>query len=212
MFHRHHHLIRVDRQCDCGHQLQRECLDPGGFGSVTLTKSITIDCKETLGGVLAAGTNGIVINSVTAIVRLRGLDIDGAGTGLVGVRIISAAAVFVEDTVIDGFTQDAISVENSGDVKVVVRGSSLRNNNGAGVNGQPTGTADIVVSNSLLSGNGTGMSAGSAATFRISGNTIVYNSAGLVTHGRTGKIISYQNNTLDGNSTNGSPTSTSVLQ
>src|SRR5436853_966367 len=35
------------------------CLDPGGFGAVTITKSITIDCEETLGGLLAAGTNGV---------------------------------------------------------------------------------------------------------------------------------------------------------
>src|SRR5215471_7877015 len=35
------------------------CLDPGGFGAVTITKSITIDCSGTFGSVLAALTNGI---------------------------------------------------------------------------------------------------------------------------------------------------------
>ena len=29
------------------------CLDPGGFGTVTITKSITIDCAGTLGSILA---------------------------------------------------------------------------------------------------------------------------------------------------------------
>src|SRR6476620_6789772 len=54
-----------------------DCLDPGGFGAVTITKSITIDCTGTLGSILAAGTNGVNINdSVTAtpgtiIVTLR---------------------------------------------------------------------------------------------------------------------------------------------
>src|SRR5262245_23156221 len=33
------------------------CLDPGGFGTVTITKAITIDCLHTLGGILAATTN-----------------------------------------------------------------------------------------------------------------------------------------------------------
>ena len=42
-----------------------DCLDPGGFGAVTITKSITIDCSETLGGVLVSGTNGIVVNDAT---------------------------------------------------------------------------------------------------------------------------------------------------
>src|SRR5262249_59046911 len=38
-----------------------DCLDPGGFGAVTITKSITIDCSETFGSVLVSGTNGILI-------------------------------------------------------------------------------------------------------------------------------------------------------
>jgi hypothetical protein len=55
------------------------CLDPGGFGTVNIIKSITIDCSETLGGVLAAGTNGIIINVADAkkSVKLRGLLING---------------------------------------------------------------------------------------------------------------------------------------
>src|ERR1019366_1861693 len=50
------------------------CLDPGGFGAVTITKSITIDCGFT-GGILVSGTNGITINdgSGAAIVTLRNM-------------------------------------------------------------------------------------------------------------------------------------------
>jgi len=57
-----------------------DCLDPGGYGAVTITKSITIDCTGTFGSVLVAGTNGITINITNAggtdplqTVRLRGL-------------------------------------------------------------------------------------------------------------------------------------------
>ena len=32
------------------------CLDPAGYGAVTVTKSITIDCEDTQGSILAAGT------------------------------------------------------------------------------------------------------------------------------------------------------------
>src|SRR6186997_1028833 len=43
------------------------CLDPGGFGAVTITKSITIDCTGTLGSILNSGTNGVNVNdSATA--------------------------------------------------------------------------------------------------------------------------------------------------
>src|SRR3954470_22706988 len=58
------------------------CLDPGGFGGVTIGKSLTIKCQHTEGGVLVAGTNAIVINATaTDRVTLRGLDINGTGIG-----------------------------------------------------------------------------------------------------------------------------------
>src|SRR5262250_3426176 len=37
------------------------CIDPGGYGAVTITKSITIDCHEIFASILNAGTNGINI-------------------------------------------------------------------------------------------------------------------------------------------------------
>src|SRR6187200_2433123 len=60
------------------------CLDPGGFGAVTITKSITIDCSVPNGSVLNAGTNGIIINfdafnvnDLRKTVRLRNLSLNG---------------------------------------------------------------------------------------------------------------------------------------
>src|ERR1700742_1182796 len=38
-------------------------LDPGGFGGVTITKSITIRADHVEAGVLVSGTNGIIINA-----------------------------------------------------------------------------------------------------------------------------------------------------
>src|ERR1700710_1336393 len=53
------------------------CLDPGGFGTITITKSIALICEGVLGGVLVSGTNGITINvPPTGVVVLRGLDIE----------------------------------------------------------------------------------------------------------------------------------------
>src|SRR4029078_1459971 len=70
------------------------CLDPGGFGAVTITKSITIDCHEVFASILASGTKGIKINIAAGnpndplrSVRIRNLNINGAGaTGSVGTR------------------------------------------------------------------------------------------------------------------------------
>ena len=88
-----------------------DCLDPGGFGTVTITKSITIDGTKGagFGSILASGTNGVNVNdSATATpntinVYLKNLSINGASTGLVGVNISSARQVWIEDCQIFGF-------------------------------------------------------------------------------------------------------------
>src|SRR2546427_10954705 len=38
------------------------CLDPAGYGAVTVTKSITIDCEDTQGSILASSTTGVTVN------------------------------------------------------------------------------------------------------------------------------------------------------
>src|ERR1051326_4104532 len=55
-----------------------DALDPGGFGVVTITKSITIEGQGTLASVLGSGTNGIIIDGTGISVTLRNLDIEGA--------------------------------------------------------------------------------------------------------------------------------------
>src|SRR5215213_2103018 len=76
-------------------------LDPGGFGAVTITKAISIVADGDLGGVLHSLTNGVIVNAgVNDAVLLRGLDINGAGTGLDGIKILSAKTVTVERSVI----------------------------------------------------------------------------------------------------------------
>src|SRR5438874_6031430 len=62
------------------------CLDPGGFGGVTITKAITIACEGVTAGVLVSGTNAITVSAGPSDqVTLRGLDINGAGRGLHGI-------------------------------------------------------------------------------------------------------------------------------
>src|SRR5436853_2388126 len=67
------------------------CLDPGGFGTVTITKSITIDCIWIPGSILNASVNAVNIPfdsfgaDVRKQVRLRGLNMQGADTGTGGV-------------------------------------------------------------------------------------------------------------------------------
>ena len=96
-------------------------LDAGGFGALTITKSITIDGGGSFASILASGTNGIIINAaITDIVTIRNLSINGANTGLDGIRYLSANRVNVENCVIFNFTGQGIDVSltNSGNLKV----------------------------------------------------------------------------------------------
>src|SRR5262245_41738478 len=87
------------------------CLDPGGFGSVTITKSITIDCHE-IPAFIIAGTSCIVINvaagDVQQTVRLRNLNCNGLKVSTQGVNILAAKAVFLDDMRIDGFVNQGV--------------------------------------------------------------------------------------------------------
>src|ERR1041384_3145107 len=90
------------------------CLDPGGFGAVTITKSITIDCHEVFASDLNSGTNGINIpfdsfsgTDTFKTVRLRNININGAATGLRGISIsgstnAAGTEVIIEDCLING--------------------------------------------------------------------------------------------------------------
>src|SRR5438046_10479402 len=92
------------------------CLDPGGFGAVTITKSITIDCVGTLGSALSSGVQGIIINALpTDKIVLRDLDINGAGTtlGTNGINIIQAASVSIYHCRIANYSTTGILVSNT---------------------------------------------------------------------------------------------------
>lgn len=190
------------------------CLDPAGFGAVTIIKSITIDCTGTLGSILGAGTNGMIINiadaDVAKTVRIRGVSLNGASTGINGIRILAASKVFVENSVIDGFTASGISAENAGAGQITVSRSSIRNN-GTGIGAAPKELADVFVSESLIAGNGVGLLSSANSTIRISNNIITRNATGLSTANK-GSIISFGNNALSGNTTDGIPTSVSALK
>jgi hypothetical protein len=81
------------------------CMDSGGFGAVTINKSITIDCTGTIAGILAAGTNGINITATSGLVILRNLEIAAPGTqtGVIGIRANAGASVRVEKCRISSF-------------------------------------------------------------------------------------------------------------
>jgi hypothetical protein len=181
------------------------CLDAGGFGGVTITKSITISCVGVTGGVLVAATNGITINAAaTDKVVIDGLDIEGLsgiGGSLNGIRIIQARDVVVRNTIIRGFQGgtggNGILVDGTTQIALVVENSTIFNNL-IGIRVQSVGVIGSArVYDSLITGNSAaGISVtGALNKAEISGNQIVRTTKALdITGGAV--ISSYGDNVL----------------
>jgi hypothetical protein len=126
------------------------CIDPGGFGAVTITKSITIDCTGTFGSILAAGTTGVNVNGAGITVHLRNLSIEGAGSGIVGVNFINGAVLTIDKCAIVGFKAGqatGINVIPTANAELFVADTAIKSNGaggtGAGVRIRPTGAANV---------------------------------------------------------------------
>jgi hypothetical protein len=234
-----------------------DVLDPGGYGAVTISKSITIDAGQQFGSILAASVTGIIINITAAsdsakTVRLRGLAINGLGTAIDGIRISAASQVFIEDVLVEGVSRHGLNVVAPG-VYVSVAQSTIRNAAKFGINVEPnetTTTASLAMESTnvstcevgLFAGRGTiatvrdsaflhnvtgvgaqgsdvalvecivahgdrGLVARTNSAIRISLTTVTRNQTGLAA-ATGGKIISFKNNIVHGNGTDGVPTNT----
>jgi hypothetical protein len=176
-------------------------MDPGGFGALTITKSIRIIAQSGVAGVLVAGTNGITVSAGAGdAVYLEGLVFDGTGSGLNGIQFNSGASLVVRDCKIFGFSQwgilftpttiSRLQVSNT----VVTNNGSLSTTGGVKVLGRAGATTvSGVIDRSLLTNNangllidGTGGGGTAEVTIRDSvatgngGNGIAVTSAGTV--------------------------------
>ncbi len=206
-------------------------LDPGGFGAVTITKSITIDGGGVIGSILSSATNGFIINAPDGLVTIRNFSVNGTGTimGTNGIRVIAVKKLHVENCILSNFSGNGIdinstamsdvilnnvTIHNANDAisivipagSVVIDGCRFQTINNAGINllsGQAT------VSSSVISGCNTGIVIQTGATIHLSGNTITNNNTALQ---GPGKISSAGNNLVSGNKALGIAPSVVKLQ
>src|SRR4051794_10623731 len=143
------------------------CLDPGGFGTITITKSITLNCHEVFGSILASGVPGVTINATAAGSRvvLRGLQIDGIQgganvAGTIGVRILAAAVVAIEDTVVTQFSQQGIfDLRTGGGTKLLLENVTVSHNVGNGIVAAGGATNNVSMDNVYVLENAGGLAA-----------------------------------------------------
>ncbi|WP_144037780.1 right-handed parallel beta-helix repeat-containing protein [Sphingopyxis sp. KK2] len=199
------------------------CLDPGGFGAVTITKSISLYCEDTINGVLAAGTSGITINGVGINVLLSGFDLEGFGSGINGVRFVNGASLHIRNSNIRDFRGGGFGVsftpsDAAGATLVLDDVTIIENGATSGVTGgvlvQP-GTnvpVSVLVNNSRISDNNRGgvrldaSNAGSSVKAVISGTQITDNQIGVYARSATGGgsvNVALSNTVVSGNTSTG---------
>jgi hypothetical protein len=210
------------------------CIDSGAYGAVTITKSITIDCHDVFASILNASppdqpgtTTGVIINvGVDAkdpwrTVRLRNIDISGAGSGNIGISIMAAAAVILEDLEVTGNVKQGINdARTDGNTMLTIRNSVVANNGGPGIaagaqmntlvldnvqsNKNAYGislakTNTATITRSVFSNNATaGVEADSGGQLMLDSSIVSYNGTGI---SASGGAVAFANSNITFNAT-----------
>jgi hypothetical protein len=162
-------------------------LDPGGFGTLTITKSITVDGTGTNASTLSAlAPAGFTINitdaaDVRKTVTLRNLTINGAASGTSGIRVLAALKVAIENVSIANLTTHGVDINVTASTRVDLNRVSVRN----------------------CAGNGLRAIAGAAVTASVSISDSSFFNCGIGVHGDDNSRISIRNTTTADNVTAG---------
>jgi hypothetical protein len=181
-----------------------DALDPGGFGSVNVTKAITIDGG---GGVVASvlasnGSNGVIINAQASdVITLRNLSIFGGGTGINGVRFLAGHALHIEHCYISSFANHGIDIELVGGGFVYVEDTTSQDNGGSGISALSTGTpVQVSIDNSRFDNNSSGVSALDFTFFSVTNSEASGNGqAGFLAQANGGSAAMSMANSAAGN-------------
>jgi hypothetical protein len=191
-----------------------DALDPGGFGGVTITKSITLDGGGgQVASILVAGSNGITVsagsNDVVVIRNMRFQGNLGNGSspinaGLTAIQFSSGAVLSVENCAITGFNGAGIGVSTSANAILNVFNTTISNTVN-GLNLAPTGgTLNGVMDRSTIekvSANGITTGSSSTVFFTMTNSNIV-NAAGVgMNSGGSNTVLSADSSSVTNNNT-----------
>ena len=181
------------------------CLDAGDFGAVTITKSISILCVNGTGSIVATGGGGDAVTvqaASTDKVLLAGIDMEGSGSGLNGVRILSAGTVTIRNCSIRNFTQRGVELAASNNARLYLQDSQIINNMQGGFRLMGAGsTNNAVIERSVFDLNkGPALEAIGPGQLILSRNTVGFSNPS-VSSSNGAVVISYQNNVFRNSST-----------
>jgi hypothetical protein len=152
-------------------------LDPGGFGAVTITKSITLDGDGTLASILVSGTAGIIVNpGAGGRVIIRNISFQGLGTGTNAISILSGSNVTVDHVNINGFTTAGINMSVGAAANLVVTDTNITNCATGVFLTTSSALAQAMLDNVRLTGNTNGIEASTNGRVTITRSVISGNS------------------------------------
>jgi hypothetical protein len=165
---------------------QVTCLDSGSFLTIEVTISVTIDCTGTVAtpdNNLAQCADFVAINAPGKVVTLRGLNIAGPGFAsgtcfnASGINIHAAAAVYIEDCVIENFSLKGIlDARTTGLTKLAIKNTTVRNNGSAGIVAGSAPKNSVVLENVQSVGNIYGIAVATGNNVVISRSVMSENS------------------------------------
>lgn len=164
---------------------EMDVLDPGGFGTVTITKALTIDGGGSFAAINAVGGNfsGIRVSAgPDDVVFLRHLSLSSTvfngQFAASGIRVVKAKAVHVIDCMIRNYAHHGIDFEPTGKTTLFVSDSIIINN-GSGptdagilVKGTSFESALAIIDHVRVSGNRNGIVARDGSVVSISDSVI----------------------------------------
>jgi hypothetical protein len=189
-------------------------LDSGGFGAVTISKSITLDGTGTQASILAFGSNGVVVNGAGIDVVLRNIDINGTipasgCAGLTGVLVNQASSVRLDGVAISGMQRGVSLPLTNADpdvfVDVSLNNVDVANNCVAGIAAEPAAGKQtrVVLDHARISTSNQALLVGAGAEAWVAGSNLSLNNVGLVANGGA-RIHDMCGNTMVGNATDSS--------
>jgi hypothetical protein len=164
-----------------------DCLDSGGFGTVTIDKSLTIDCTGVGGSILSVGgTTAVTVNTGPSDrVILRNLNFTGAGSGGIAIRFLAGLHLVVENVRIANYTNAGIEVNKSTSGNIYVRDAVISNVPTGIRLSTTTGAITAQIDNTRIDNVTNGLDVTSTGVVASISNSVVMaaSGAGLLTSG-----------------------------
>jgi hypothetical protein len=174
-------------------------LNSADYGPVTINKAVTITSEGAIAGVLATTGNAITINAgANDVINLRGLDVDGGGSGGVGIQFNTGASLSIQKSNVRGFNS-GINFAPTGSSTFFASDVFVSNNSSSGIMVAAAGSNPVIsaVHRVTASGNGAGiLLSGMAAKVAITDTIANNNNYGI---GAIAASVMVRNTTLIGN-------------